>query len=152
MSESPFESTAPYKLTLKAGKGFEDPWLSIEADSIEVLYDRLKSVNESAIFGLIGSTAKTLQAAYVTGSVLGGEPVNPPAEPAKAEEKPKATKKRAPAKTAAQKKAEAEAKEAAEKPEEEPEAPEAPEEDEKPSEEPTEAPETKARPRPKWRK
>jgi hypothetical protein len=154
MSESPFETGSPYKLTLKAGKGFEDPWLTIEADTIELLHDRLKSANESAIFALIGNTSKTLQAAYVMGKNLGAEAIDPPKEPEKSEEKAetKAPAKKAPVKrkTAAQKKAEAEAAEAPEKPEEEPEAPETPEEPEKPTEE-APAP-AKARPKPKWKK
>lgn len=123
-----------YSVTLKAGKGFEDPWLVIRAGTIELLHDRVKAAQQSGIFATIGSSAKDLQAAYQLGNKLGAEPIAPPAEP-------KTPAKKAPAKKAPAKAAQ----EAPEAPSEAPEAPAA-------TEAPVAAkPAAGGRPKPAWR-
>ena len=129
------ESTGDgYKIILKAGRDFSDPWLTIGASTIEQAHDRLKAAQQSGIFATIGSSAKDLQAAYQFGNKLGAEPIAPPAEP-------KATPKKAPAKKAP-------ANAAQEVPEAPSEAPEAPAATEAPV---AAKPAAGGRPKPAWR-
>lgn len=134
-----------YKVTLKAGKDFSDPWLVIRAHSIDHLHDRVRAASESGIMATIGNTAKSFQAAYQMGAVLDAQPISPPKEPERTEEAPKAPAKRRAA-----------PKKAAEKPSEAPESAaqhegvqESPEAVIKPTKEPAEP---KKRPTAKWKR
>ncbi|MDS2171586.1 hypothetical protein Q7C18_02640 [Nesterenkonia sp. CL21] len=85
--------STPYELTLKADKGYDAPWLRIQAETVEQLHDRVKAVQEGAVFSTLGNAAKDFQAAYQLGKQLGAEPMSPPQEkkPAPASAKPAET-------------------------------------------------------------
>lgn len=63
MSES---QDRPLKATLKAGGGFEAPWLTIDADNAEDLYNRLQDVtaHDGQLLAKIAEVAEQLRAAH----------------------------------------------------------------------------------------
>lgn len=109
MSEE--NETGPYVATLKAGKGYEVPWVVIRADTLEQLESRVAAYAESGISATIGRAAKALEAGYTMGSRLGATSDNKAVEP----ETEEAPKKKAPTKKAAPKAGEQETEEAPEK-------------------------------------
>lgn len=67
-----------YKATLKAGGGYEEPWLTVEADSTAELADKLQAAETTGILALIGRVAGAFRAHSLVGSQLGATPVAPP--------------------------------------------------------------------------
>lgn len=116
---------AAYTATLKAGAGYEEPWIVIRAETIEQLDDRLSALAEGGVFASLGRAAASIKGQVTMGRKLGAEGVEPAKEP---EAKKPAAKKPAAKKPAAK----AEPEETQEEP-----AAEAPQEEaEKPAEEP----------------
>lgn len=114
---------AAYTATLKAGAGYEEPWIVIRAETIEQLDDRLSALAEGGVFASLGRAAASIKGQVTMGRKLGAEGVEPAKEPAT--KKPAAKKpaaKAEPEETQEEPAAEA-PQEGAEKPAEEPAAP-----------------------------
>lgn len=106
---------AAYTATLKAGAGYEDPWIVVRAETIEQLDDRLSALAEGGVFASLGRAAASIKGQVTMGRKLGAEGVEPAKEPE--------AKKPAAKKPAAKKPAAEAPQEEAEKPAEEPAAP-----------------------------
>lgn len=106
---------AAYTATLKAGAGYEEPWIVIRAETIEQLDDRLSALAEGGVFASLGRAAASIKGQVTMGRKLGAEGVEPAKEPE--------AKKPAAKKPAAKKPAAEAPQEEAEKPAEEPAAP-----------------------------
>lgn len=64
MSDNPFETEGtPFKATLKAGGGYEAPWLTVDGDSTEDLAEKLDAVTEE-LLQKIADTAALFRAAH----------------------------------------------------------------------------------------
>jgi hypothetical protein len=67
----------PYKVTLKAGEGFAEPWVTVEGESEAQLAFLLKDLIDKGTFALVGEAAVALrQATHATqtaATVLGGQ-------------------------------------------------------------------------------
>lgn len=122
-----------FSITLKRGKGYDDPWLVITADSAEEAAKHIEAslgaepgtYAETPLVNLVGQAAKSFQAASLVEDILGGAEIG--LGDGKAVEDKKgsgsetpaskpAAKKRAPAKKAAEQKEEAPAQDAQEPP------------------------------------
>lgn len=66
---------APFVATLKAGQGFDSPWLVVSANTTSELADRLIEVNQFNLEGIIAASAAQLQAAYAAAKGAGATPV-----------------------------------------------------------------------------
>lgn len=106
---------AAYTATLKAGAGYEEPWIVIRAETIEQLDDRLSALAEGGVFASLGRAAASIKGQVTMGRKLGAEGVEPAKEPE--------AKKPAAKKPAAKKPAAEAPQEEAERPAEEPAAP-----------------------------
>lgn len=112
-----------FSITLKRGKGFEDPWLVITADSAEEAKAHIESAlgvepgthEETPLVNLVGMAAKSFQSAQLVEDILGGAEIGLGAGKAPAKKtgggsedsKPAPAKKSATRKAPAKKKAEA---------------------------------------------
>lgn len=72
MSEPNDEGTAPLKATLKAGAGYEAPWLTVNGDNAEDLYHRLQDVvsNDGTLLTTLAEVAEQFRAAHVVAAGL----------------------------------------------------------------------------------
>ena len=69
-----------FSITLKRGKGFEDPWLVITADSAEEAKAHIEAAlgvdpgthEETPLVNLVGVAAKSFQSAQLVEDILGG--------------------------------------------------------------------------------
>src|SRR5699024_1146479 len=117
-----------FTVTLKRGKGFEDPWIVISADSAEQATAHIEAAlgvdpgthAETPLVNLVGRAAKSFQAPglieeHLGGAELGaGKPVEDKAGGGSESKKPAPAKRKAPAKSKAKPKPkEAEAAEGA---------------------------------------
>lgn len=61
-------SEAPIKATLKAGGGYEAPWVTVDANTPEELNDRLDGLANLGSLGKVVEVAELLRAAHVVAS------------------------------------------------------------------------------------
>lgn len=66
-----------YKVTLKAGTGFDEPWVTVEGDTEAELAFALKALVERGTFGLVGEASTALaqgvHGVQTAAQVLGGQ-------------------------------------------------------------------------------
>ena len=121
-----------FSITLKRGKGYDDPWLVITADSSEEATSHIEAAlgvepgtyAETPLVNLVGQAAKSFQAAHLVENILGGaeiglgagEPVENPKGGGSEAPASKPAAKKAPAKKKAEPKEEAPTEEAQEPP------------------------------------
>lgn len=72
MSEPNDEGQAPLKATLKAGAGYEAPWLTVNGNNAEDLYKRLQDVvsNDGTLLSTLAEVAEQFRAAHVVAAGL----------------------------------------------------------------------------------
>jgi hypothetical protein len=68
-------SELPIKTTLKAGTGYDAPWLTVDANDPGDLEFKLKALIESPALGLVVEAANALKAANNAAPLLGGNTV-----------------------------------------------------------------------------
>lgn len=62
--------SAPLKATLKAGPGYEAPWITVEASTPAELTDRLNGLASGGTFNALTEASKTLLAQYSLGATI----------------------------------------------------------------------------------
>lgn len=65
-------SEAPLKATLKAGTGYDAPWLTVDGSTPEELEQRLKAITAGGVIQATVEAANALKAANNAGPLLGG--------------------------------------------------------------------------------
>lgn len=66
-------SDAPITVTLKAGAGYEAPWIVVRADDPEQAVKRLEALGQSALLAKTAEVAVELHGVYNAASGLGGK-------------------------------------------------------------------------------
>ena len=69
------EQGAPLKVTLKAGTGYDAPWITVEADSPDELNRRLDALGQSGALGQAAAVGVEFAAAFNAAAGLGAKPV-----------------------------------------------------------------------------
>lgn len=80
------ESSAPLRATLKAGGGYDVPWLTVEADNPSDLEQRLRGIIDSKVLEVVAEAASLFQATQNV--VAGTQPQAAPAQQAPAQQAP----------------------------------------------------------------
>jgi len=68
-------SDLPIKTTLKAGTGYDAPWLTVDANDPSDLEFKLRALIESPALGLVIEAANALKAANTAAPLLGGNSI-----------------------------------------------------------------------------
>lgn len=67
--------------TLKAGTGFDMPWIVVGADSAAELRDMLGAIEQSGVMADVGRLAASFRNFNALGGTLGARPVDAPTQP-----------------------------------------------------------------------
>ena len=68
------ESSAPLRATLKAGGGYDVPWLTVEADNPNDLEQRLRGIIDSKVLETVAEAASLFQATQNAAPLVTGGP------------------------------------------------------------------------------
>lgn len=66
-------------VTIKAGTGFDAPWVVFHAANNAEAADLLGAAQATGLFALVAEASKSLQGQFNVGQILGGRPVQAPA-------------------------------------------------------------------------
>ena len=67
-----------YRATLKAGTGFDAPWLTMASDDLSELELAMQQLEHNTTFATMGRLAKNFAGQFNLGAGLGATSVNPP--------------------------------------------------------------------------
>lgn len=76
-------SEAPLKATLKAGRDFDAPWLTVDGDNANDLLDRLTEIKKTTLLEALVDTANTLKAVN-SAAPIAADVASPPVAPQQA--------------------------------------------------------------------